>query len=170
MTSKLCFSKVLRENFRHKTWMLALSGLGNMLAIPVAFLMYTGRRSYYADYSAAAALAVTASNLKGFFTSVLPVTAGIIAIAGAMIVGLFGFRYVFHRNMTDTWHSMPVKRRTLFLAGWLNGLLIWLVPFLVSLLITLIAGETRLASLRHQFEALTVVTAEEMGVDRKSVV
>lgn len=164
MTSKLCFSKVLRENFRHKTWLLALSALGNMLAIPVAFLMYTGRRSYYADYSAAAALAVTASNLKGFFTSVLPVTAGIIAIAGAMIVGLFGFRYVFHRNMTDTWHSVPVKRRTLFLAGWLNGLLIWLVPFLVSLLITLIAGETRLASLRHQFEALTVVTAEEMGV------
>lgn len=166
MTSKHCFSKVMKEDFRHKTWMLALSVLGNLLAIPVAYLLYSGRRSYYVmsiDSSEAAPLLRDARILENIFSGTLPITAGIIAIAGAIIVGLFGFRYVFHRNMTDTYHSMPVKRRTLFLAGWLNGLLIWFVPFLVSLLIALLIGEARLASLRHRFEALTVVTAEEMG-------
>lgn len=166
MTSKHCFSKVMREDFRHKTWMLALSVLGNLLAIPVAFLIYSGRRTYYTmsiNSSEATPLLRDAQILANVFSGTLPIAAGIIAIAGAVIVGLFGFRYVFHRNMTDTYHSMPVKRRTLFLAGWLNGLLIWFVPFLVSLLITLLIGEVRLASLRRQFEALTVVTAEEMG-------
>lgn len=166
MTSKHCFSKVMREDFRHKTWMLALSVLGNLLAIPVAFLIYSGRRTYYTmsiSSSDATLLLRDAQILANVFSGTLPIAAGIIAIAGAVIVGLFGFRYVFHRNMTDTYHSMPVKRRTLFLAGWLNGLLIWFVPFLVSLLITLLIGEVRLTSLRHQFETLTVVTAEEMG-------
>ena len=166
MTSKHCFSKVMREDFRHKTWMLALSILGNLLAIPVAFLIYSGRRTYYVmsiNSSEATPLLRDAQILANVFSGTLPITAGIIAIAGAVIVGLFGFRYVFHRNMTDTYHSMPVKRRTLFLAGWLNGLLIWFVPFLLSLLITLLIGEVRLASLRRQFEALAVVTAEEMG-------
>lgn len=172
MTSKYCFSKVMREDFRHKTWMLALSVLGNLLAIPVAFLIYSGRRTYNAmsiNSSEATPLLRDAQVLANVFSGTLPIAAGIIAIAGAVIVGLFGFRYVFHRNMTDTYHSMPVKRRTLFLAGWLNGLLIWFVPFLVSLLITLLIGEVRLASIRNQFEALTVVTAEEMGTYQGSM-
>ena len=172
MTSKHCFSKVMREDFRHKTWMLALSVLGNLLAIPVAFLIYSGRRAYNAmsiNSSEATPLLRDAQILANVFSGTLPIAAGIIAIAGAVIVGLFGFRYVFHRNMTDTYHSMPVKRRTLFLAGWLNGLLIWFVPFLVSLLITLLIGEVRLASIRNQFEALTVVTAEEMGTYQGSM-
>ncbi len=172
MTSKHCFSKVMREDFRHKTWMLALSVLGNLLAIPVAFLIYSGRRAYYTmsiNSSEATPLLRDAQVLANVFSGTLPIAAGIIAIAGAVIVGLFGFRYVFHRNMTDTYHSMPVKRRTLFLAGWLNGLLIWFVPFLVSLLITLLIGEVRLASIRNQFEALTVVTAEEMGTYQGSM-
>ena len=101
MTSKHCFSKVMREDFRHKTWMLALSILGNLLAIPVAFLIYSGRRAYYTmpiSSSEATPLLRDAQILANVFSGTLPIAAGIIAIAGAVIVGLFGFRYVFHRK------------------------------------------------------------------------
>ena len=35
MTSKHCFFRMMKEDFRHKIWMLVLSVLGNMMAVPV---------------------------------------------------------------------------------------------------------------------------------------
>lgn len=165
MTSKRCFSKVLKEDFRHKVWMLVLSVLGNVLALPVAFLIYTGDRRYYDSAIDIGSLTYQSQAIVRFFKTTMIATGGIIAVAGALIVGLFGFRYVFHRNMTDTWHSMPVRRRTLFAAGWLNGFLIWFLPFGVCVIITLVLGESRLSALRKSAEALTLDAAgrERLG-------
>lgn len=161
MTSKHCFFKVMKEDFRHKIWMLALSVLGNVLAISVVYLMSTQNAYYYIDYDQKAARIVRgAGDVVAFFSSVLCVSGGIVAIAGALIVGLAGFRYVFHRSMVDTWHSMPVKRRTLFAAGWLNGLLIWLVPFLVNLVVTMLLGIGKLNSYQKAFAAASGKTDE----------
>ena len=144
MTSRHLFFKAMREDLRHKIWMIALSSLGSFLTLPVAWLMYlsNSRQIYgviggnvqavYQD------IPIMYLELVSFiFREFLTVAGGFVAIAGAIIVGLFGFRYVFHKNMVDTYHSIPVKRRTLFGVCWLSGLLIWLVPFLVCLLITI---------------------------------
>lgn len=165
MTSKHCFSKVMRENFRHKTWMLALSLLGNLLALPVAFLMSTEGGSGYAGSGVNMEnLTYQVRRIEEFFYSTMCVTGGVVAIAGALIVGLFGFRYVFHRNMVDTYHSMPVKRRTLFTTGWLNGFLIWFLPFLANLTATVILGESRLGKLRKAAAALPGLGAADREV------
>lgn len=158
MTSKHCFFKVMREDFRHKIWMLALSVLGSMLALPVVFLFSTGDRRYY-DVPAGGIESLTYQvyQIEDFFVGTMNVSCGIIAVTGAVIVGLFGFRYVFRQNMVDTYHSMPVRRRTLFAAGWLNGFLIWFLPFLAGVVITLIMGESRLSTLRN--------SAEMYGID-----
>lgn len=37
----------MKEDFRHKIWMLALSILGNLLAIPVAYFLYGSSVPYY---------------------------------------------------------------------------------------------------------------------------
>lgn len=159
MTSKHCFSKIMKEDFRHKIWMLALSILGNLLALPVAFLIYTGNTYKYYESDAQRILR-SAGAVCDFFASTLCITGGIIAIAGALIVGLAGFRYVFHRNMVDTYHSIPVKRRTLFVASWLNGFLIWFVPFIINLVITMILGVGKLGSLRASFYQASDKTPE----------
>ena len=39
MTSKHLFLKGMKEDLRHKVWMLALSLLGNFLAMPVLWLL-----------------------------------------------------------------------------------------------------------------------------------
>lgn len=165
MTSKHCFFRIMREDFRHKIWMLALSVLGNLLALPVAFLMSTGS-GRVSDGSGINMewLTYQVQRIEEFFFSTMCVTAGVVAIAGALIVGLFGFRYVFHRNMVDTYHSMPVKRRTLFAAGWLNGVLIWFLPFLVNLTATVIIGESRLSTLRKTAAAIPALGAADKEV------
>lgn len=148
MMSRHCFFRVMKEDFRHRIWMLALSILGNMLAIPVVYLMTVGEYRRYLD-EPAMEYAYGILGLSTYFGEILLCLAGIIAICGALIVGFAGFRYLFHKNMVDTYHGIPVKRSTLFAATWLNGFLIWFVPFLIMFLLTLVLGEIRLSSLRE---------------------
>ena len=158
MTSKHCFFKIMKEDFRHKLWMLALSILGNMLAIPVTYLLATGDSyGYYAEngfewdiYSRTRQV----YSIHEYFATYMLVFAAVVAITGALIVGLAGFRYLFHKNMVDTYHSIPVKRKTLFAANWLNGFLIWFVPFVVMYAFTTILGEIRLGTLREELTAI----------------
>lgn len=153
MTSKHCFFKVMREDFRHKVWMLVLSILGNMLAITVVYLMTAGASNgYWRDSNNVWVGGIRM--LDQYFAVELPIAAGFVAVCGALIVGFASFRYLFHKNMVDTFHGIPVKRRTLFAATWLNGFLIWLIPFLTMSLVTLCLGVVRLASLREKLFAM----------------
>lgn len=135
MTSKHLFFKAMREDLHHKTWMIALSVLANFLLLPVAWLvarnnlrMYTSLEFFDSRHHW--------SEIMDFLITYVAISGGVIAIVGALIVGLFGFRFVFHKKMIDTYHSIPIKRSTLYGVCWLNGFLIWLVPFLVSFLVT----------------------------------
>ncbi len=145
MTSKNSFFRIMKEDLRHKTWMIALSTLGSFLLLMVMWLVW---RSNQADIEKLVAEGVrTYGGMDSrrfliqetvfFFRQYVSVTGGIVAIAGALIVGLFGFRFVFHRNMVDAWHSLPVRRDTLFAACFMDGFLIWFVPFAAFYLSTL---------------------------------
>ena len=151
MTSRRCFFKFMKEDLRHKVWMIVLSFLGSLLTGPVLYLILRGNfmdervlrqeGSWFAFRSAAERIFV-------FFGPGLCIGGGLVALVGAVIVGLFGIRYLFHKNMADIYHSIPMKRRALFLAGYLNGLLIWFVPFVICFLITLSLGVFDLARLK----------------------
>ncbi|MCD8325379.1 MAG: hypothetical protein LUC90_01480 [Lachnospiraceae bacterium] len=142
MTSRHFFFKYMIEDLRHRVWMAALSMLGSFLSMPVAFLLVQNSyQSAYNNYLVAGrqarALEYLQEELIDTFSTYGCVSCGFIAVVGAVIVGLFGFRYLFRRDMVDTWHSLPVKRSTLFWVNYLNGFLIWFVPFVINLLITL---------------------------------
>lgn len=146
MTSKHSFFKCMREDLRHRVWMIALSVLGNFLAILVAFLIAEGdmdrgltdMMKYKESYMA---------SLISFFDSVVIALGGTIALVGAAIVGLWGFRFVYSKKMVDTYHSLPIKRNTLFWVYYLDGILIWLVPFLACMLITMLIAGVKLVGL-----------------------
>lgn len=138
MTSKRFFFKVMKEDLRHKIWMIALSVLTSILMLPVVWLIWWSNRS---GPSAANALLLLKESRADailqtidFFRGYLMLVGGLQAVTGALVTGLFGFRYVFHKNMVDTYHSLPIKRSTLFVSCYLDGILIWIVPFAVNLL------------------------------------
>ena len=168
MTSRRCFFKFMKEDLRHKVWMIVLSFLGSLLTGPVLYLILRGNfmdervlrqeGSWFAFRSAAERIFV-------FFGPGLCIGGGLVALVGAVIVGLFGFRYLFHKNMADIYHSIPMKRRALFLAGYLNGLLIWFVPFVICFLITLSLGVFDLARLKK----LCLTLPPQAGVSNQIV-
>ena len=141
---------LMREDLHHKTWMLALSILGSFLAGPVACLFvfseeYSNRASRYKiigdqvfNFNNDFLMTLEELHLehlnicKHYLMNYHMILMAIIACVGAAIVAIFGFRYLYHKQMVDLYHSAPVTRGRLFLAFWLNGLLIWFVPALVS--------------------------------------
>lgn len=154
MTSKRLFLKGMREDMRHKIWMLALSFLGSFLTMPVLWLLYysdvdianTDRwLSSVTPQEQALAIAGTLERMAEFFRHEMMVATGVIAIVGAVIVGLEGFRYLQQKSMVDTYHSLPVSKLQLFGVKYVNGVLIWLVPYLLCLILTLVFSAVVLA-------------------------
>ena len=121
-TNKITLFHLMKEDMRHKTWSIALSALASFLLGPVAFSFcmsnysteYRVRYSY--NYLNQANL-----NLQMF-----------VALVGAVIMGIFTFRQIYSRRMMDLYHSAPVTRSRQFLAGYLNGIIVWFVPFLLG--------------------------------------
>lgn len=162
MTSSHCFSRIGRQNMRHSTWMWALSFVGNLLAMPVVMLLAIGEnqnREIDVDY-----LMNRLVNL--FVTQRLSVIvfASIVAALGAIIVGIVNYRYLLHKNMVDTYHSLPVKRNTMFFANWLNGFLIWFVPFVLNLVLTMVIAVAKINSLKKQIHTLSAVLGDSRKI------
>ncbi|MCD8379348.1 MAG: ABC transporter permease [Lachnospiraceae bacterium] len=150
MTSKHFLVKYMIEDLRHRLWMLALSVLGSFLCMPVAYLLVMGTyrsryEAYLASYGTEKAADALLTGLYNYFQGIGLGLNGAVAICGAVIVGLFGFRYVFRQDMVDTFHSAPIKRSTLFWIHYLNGFLIWLIPFCVCGVLTLIMAASDMA-------------------------
>lgn len=132
MTSRISFCNILKEDFRRRVWMLALSCLAAFITMPVAFLL---ENRNYPDHITELVLQ---ENFVEFFCSYGAVLQAIVLCVGAIIVAVWGFRHLYSRKMVDLYHSIPAKRERLFLASYLNGLLIWFVPMLTATLITLL--------------------------------
>ncbi len=137
MMLKHSFFKYMLQDLKHRIWMLALSALACFLAFPIAYLIWEGN-TYYNNIDVYNYRMVYIGATIGFFKEYPVILGGMIAIVGALIVGIFGFRYVFRKKMVDLYHSLPITRRKLFWVTYLNGFLIWFVPFVLSLLITVI--------------------------------
>lgn len=150
--NSICLLSLIREDMRHKTWMLALSILGSFLAGPVAALFILGKDydhyknlkfvgdsiyNRYGDFVMTIAdyYQSRLTRSLGYLTKHLFVLMLLIACIGAMIVAFCGFRFLYHKRMVDLYHSAPVSRKKLFAAIWLTGFLIWFVPALASYLL-----------------------------------
>lgn len=157
----------MKEDLRHRLWMVALSLLGSFLTLPVLFLLCQRRYLYdYLSYMSAEDPAYYeryALLIQNFFMSDAIGFEGIILTIGALIVGIAGFRYLYSRRMTDTYHAIPVKRTTLFLAYYLNGLLIWLIPFAFNLLCALLLAFASLGTPQY-FGMLAVAVLKNFVV------
>lgn len=131
MTSKRLFFKVMREDMRHRTWMAALSVLESFLALPVAWLIVRNQLRGTADTWE---IEKIVQYVFPFFQGYLTLVGSLIVVSSVLTASLGGFRFLFHKNMVDTYHSLPVSRSVLFGACYVNGIIVWFVPFFGGLL------------------------------------
>lgn len=58
----------------------------------------------------------------------------------AVVSGVQGYSFLFSRKKIDLYHSIPVKRIHLFIPIYINGILSYIIPYIIGLIITLCVG------------------------------
>ncbi|MCM1044597.1 MAG: ABC transporter permease [Candidatus Gastranaerophilales bacterium] len=161
MTSKRLFFRVMREDMRHRIWMAALSALESFLALPVAWLIVKNQLG-----GAGADTRLIIQDIFTFFSGYLTAVGSLIAVSSVLTASLGGFRFLFHKNMVDTYHSLPVSRNVLFGACYVNGIILWFVPFFGGLIsaFTLAGGLLCEVGGRAELYTLMGIVAESLLV------
>lgn len=140
MTSKNSIYKMTIEHLRHSGWMIALSFIGNLIAGPIV-LLFTFSNNDYSYYEQRHGLEkvmfLKAEDTSGYLSVLCGSIFLAVAMIGALIVALGIFYYLFQSSKIDLYHSLPLTRNELFYSGYLAGFLIWLVPFIISSVVTL---------------------------------
>lgn len=145
MTSKNSFLVSIKENNKRRLWVWTLSALAFVLGFPayVALLINTIIRSNKwigESYGSTVAQQIIHEKLINSMCHVLGLNLmiPILVAAIALISAVQGFSYLYSRKKIDFYMGMPVKRKKRFFIIWLNGILVYVIPYLAGLIISML--------------------------------
>jgi len=143
MTLKNSFLTDVMENLKRRNWVFWISFLTFFCYFPgYLILALSNLKASYGEIATAEALlriqgrmnAVVKSNLQ--LNGVMPV----IIIFLAILIGMQGFAYLHNKRQVDFYHSQPVSRKRRFLVLWLNGILTFVVTYLVNMVLGMVVA------------------------------
>lgn len=120
---------MLREDARHRVWVPALSCVVFLLGLVSVTLMLQSIVISQSDISANYQLSRSIEQAAMLFNP-SNLLLSLVAVTGAIICALQGFFYLFNKRQLDFYHALPLKRQTLFLIRWTNGILFYIIPAL----------------------------------------
>ena len=125
MTSKISFLKLMQEDAKRRNWMLVFLSVLFFVCYPVLMMI--------------------ALDAPGNIAMALVVTAAAAMIAAAE------FSYVHSKEKMDLYYSIPVRRKKLFLSGYMTGFLMFVGIFLVCEILAMLVAATKGVSLSLLF-------------------
>jgi len=136
MTSKISFSKMLFHDIKRRIWVMAGLLIVFFVEVPIFGLMNMEwmLSNYKDDYVTEKELITDLVEWAGRYNTTLM----IMVIAAAVLCAFSGFDFLFSRKKLDLYHSIPVKREKLFVIQYVSGLLMFIVPFMISQIIYMV--------------------------------
>ncbi len=122
----------MRENWRRRTWLFALLSFVMLLCYP---LMTGLTLSRYAREGASLLMRQSVGHI------VLGLADGatvFLATVGGVLCAREGFSWIYSRKKVDMYLSQPITAGRRFLFTYINGILLYFVPYLISLLFSLL--------------------------------
>lgn len=140
MTSKNSFLASLMENNKRRIWLWLVSVLGFVILWPSAVAMTISRAlrmsaNYMEAYGAQMGEQLLKEQLISGIRYILGISDNFLYVGiaiFAIISGIQGFSYLYSRKKIDFYMGMPVKRKRRFFIIWLNGILAFLIPYLIG--------------------------------------
>ncbi len=143
MTSRNSFWASLKENNKRRIWIWIVSGLLWFLYYPVSMAMLMGRKieHNHMDNLTGEAAKLRLTEAAGEWLAAGNAVAAVLVAGTAIVCAIQGFSYLYSRKKVDMYHSVPVKKSRRFAVVFINGVLIYFIPYLVNLLLAvLVAG------------------------------
>lgn len=139
MTSRNLLCRLMREDVKRRLWAIALSAIAFLFVLPVSVATSLERVARMIQEGSTAGeesvmLSITASSYLGAENALL----GMLTIMMAIVCGISGFYYLQSKKKVDFYHSLPIKRETLFASSYVVGIAIYVIPYLISLAISFV--------------------------------
>lgn len=143
MTLKNSFLASIKENNKRRIWLWLVSAFGFIVLWPSAVAMVISRtlnnnnnlESYIEWYGATAGEQLIRTALLDNMRNIFGVSNFVmyILIAGIAIVSAIqGYSFLYSKKKIDFYMGMPVKRKKRFFVIWLNGILVFYLPYLIG--------------------------------------
>lgn len=131
MILKNSFIKLQLEDMKRRVWSIALAMLVFIVIFPIICALQLS------NFQGGDTLEWEIQQLKALVGpgNEIMIVATIIC---AVICGLSGFFFLHSRKKVDFYHSIPVRRERLFFTSYLNGILVYLIPYVVNVLFSLL--------------------------------
>lgn len=140
MTSKNLYFNLIREDIKRRVWTIALAFLVFLIALPIYTMLSIEQMMYLSDTKSLEEARVGFANIANTNSIGLLF---VITIFGALICGLSGFFYLYSKSKVDLFHSIPVRREKLFVITFVNGIIIYVIPYLTNLILYFIIGAAK---------------------------
>ena len=141
MTSKISYSKFIKEDIRHRGWLAVLSAVLLLLCVTVsAMLLLETSLTNITDTGLEEQLRIFRNTFPALLNGSYSLPLAALLLLLGVLCAVTGFSYLHSRERTDFYHSLPLSRRQLFFISYLSGLLIFFVPYLTACLLTILAG------------------------------
>ena len=127
MTSKNLYFKLMKEDLKSRLWAVCLIGLGFFFLYPIWVAFAAGDIENFQTFDKG--IEWYSQEVTGWLSFENGMTVFVMMLT-VLICGLSGFSYLNSRSKVDFYHSLPVKREKLFIANYINGILILAVPYL----------------------------------------
>lgn len=139
MTSKKSFLVNMRTNIRRRIWLIVVIFLGLFFAMPVVTAMTLSVEKMYMGYS----YKDPAAYLGRVFCNCIGLSGGMALLTSlfAVIAAIQGFSYMYQRKKLDMYMSVPVSKVRRFGAIYLNGLLAFVLSYLINLALSFLAAQ-----------------------------
>lgn len=138
MTSKISFFKLMKEDLRRRSWLLAMTALVLFIAQPVALMLsLSDRLEDVRNHH------MTMQTVVDFYVGKMGFESGetvVVLIMVAIVSAFTGFQYLHSKIKLDFYHSLSVKRMGLFFIQFLSGVLIYVIPAFICMLFALAVG------------------------------
>ncbi len=131
MTLKSLFFKLQKEDLKRRIWTIALAVLVLFLSMPIICAMSLGN---FGDNMTREDMI---EQIYGFMGPQYPIVI-MFTVIGAIVCGLSGFFYLHSRKKVDLYHSIPVRRELLFAISYINGILIYIIPYILNVILCFI--------------------------------
>lgn len=142
MTLRNSFWVNSKENHKRRIWVWIVVVLIQLMAYVGILTVYLSRirmwnseGSYRTHEEFQKAMYQAAKDALGFQDNLL-----FAVLIMAAVIGIHGFSYLFDRKKVDMYHSVPVNKNKRFAVIYVNGIIIYLVSVLLSLLIGVVTA------------------------------
>ena len=135
MTSKISFLKLMQEDAKRRNWMLVFLTVLFFVCYPVLMMIGLDNMMTVNDaWRERVALEVLAPGNIGM--------ALVMTVAAAMIAAS-EFAYLHSKEKMDLYYSIPVRRKKLFMSGYMTGFLMFVGIFVASEILAVLVAAAK---------------------------